>query len=209
MNEPVFNSAVPPDPDRTSEILVRIAEQDGSGAISLEMLAGALRSRAYGLMLFVFALPTCFPMPPGIPTLCGLVMILIGVHLVVDRKALWLPGFLARRSIDRSSLRKGVARVLPAIRLIERVSRPRMAFTGRRPGRAAIGLVVVVLGLILLLPIPLVGNIPPGIAAAVIGIGMTERDGVVVLAGFLAAAVAIGLNSTFVWAVATGAATLL
>ena len=57
------------------------------------------------------------------------------------------------------------------------------------------------LGFIMILPIPFVGNMPPGFAASVIAIGMTERDGLVVLIGTLVSAVAIAVAS-----VATGAA---
>jgi hypothetical protein len=61
--------------------------------------------------------------------------------------------------------------------------------------------VIFVLGLIMILPIPLLGNMPPGFAASVIAIGMTERDGLVVLIGTVVSVVAIAVAS-----VATGAA---
>jgi hypothetical protein len=55
----------------------------------------------------------------------------------------------------------------------------------------------------MILPIPFLGNMPPGFAASVIAIGITERDGAVVLLGTLASAAAVALAS-----VATGAAFL-
>jgi hypothetical protein len=66
-----------------------------------------------------------------------------------------------------------------------------------------IGIVILALGLVMILPIPFVGNMPPGFAASVIAIGMTERDGLVVLIGTIASAVAIAVAS-----VATTAAIL-
>jgi hypothetical protein len=68
-------------------------------------------------------------------------------------------------------------------------------------GKVLIGIVILALGLIMILPIPFLGNMPPGFAASVIAIGMTERDGLVVLIGTVASAVAIAVAS-----VATGAA---
>ena len=55
----------------------------------------------------------------------------------------------------------------------------------------------------MILPIPLLGNMPPGFAASVIAIGMTERDGLVVLIGTLVSAIAIAIAS-----VATGSLVL-
>jgi hypothetical protein len=59
------------------------------------------------------------------------------------------------------------------------------------------------LGIIMILPIPFLGNMPPGFAASVIAIGMTERDGLVVLIGTLVSAIAIAIAS-----VATGSLVL-
>jgi len=66
-------------------------------------------------------------------------------------------------------------------------------------GKVLIGLVILVLGLIMILPIPLLGNIPPGIAATVIAIGLTERDGLIVLIGAVVSTVAVALASVATW----------
>jgi hypothetical protein len=64
-------------------------------------------------------------------------------------------------------------------------------------------LVVAVLGFVMILPIPFIGNMPPGFAAAVIALGMTERDGLIVLIGLVVSMAAIAIASA-----ATGAAIL-
>jgi hypothetical protein len=62
---------------------------------------------------------------------------------------------------------------------------------------------LLLLGFIMILPIPFVGNIPPGVAATIIAVGLIELDGVVVLAGLAASIVAVAVASA-----ATGAAIL-
>jgi hypothetical protein len=47
-------------------------------------------------------------------------------------------------------------------------------------------LVIVVMAFILLLPIPIVGNMPPGWAIALLSISLIERDGLVLLLGMAA-----------------------
>jgi hypothetical protein len=47
-------------------------------------------------------------------------------------------------------------------------------------------LVIFVMAFILLLPIPIVGNMPPGWAIALLSISLIERDGLVLLLGMAA-----------------------
>ncbi len=86
---------------------------------------------------------------------------------------------------------------------LERFCRPRLALLTEPFGKVLIGLVVLVLGLVMILPIPFLGNMPPGFAASVIAIGVIERDGLVVLIGLVVSAAAIAVASA-----ATGAGIL-
>jgi hypothetical protein len=52
----------------------------------------------------------------------------------------------------------------------------------------------------MILPIPFLGNMPPGFAATVIAIGIIERDGLVVLIGALVSVLASALASVATWA---------
>ena len=91
----------------------------------------------------------------------------------------------------------------PLMKRLERYCRPRLPIVTDTVGKILIGIVILALGFIMILPIPFLGNMPPGFAASVIAIGMTERDGLVVLIGALASVIAIALAS-----VATTAAVL-
>ena len=63
-----------------------------------------------------------------------------------------------------------------------------------RPQRRLIGVIVLVLGFVITLPIPVIGNIPPGIAVAILAISLLERDGLAVLAGMAIGVVAFAIN---------------
>ncbi len=181
-------------------MLYALAFDNDSQRISFGEIAAGLRNRAFGLSMLVFALPCCLPMPPGIPTICGFAIALIAVHMLIGREQLWLPRALANRSIRRADLRRLVDRVLPYVGRLERFCRPRIEVTTERLGKAVIGLVVLALGVLLILPIPVLGNLPPGVSAAVIAIGVSERDGLVVLLGLVCAGVAMALTSAAAWA---------
>jgi hypothetical protein len=188
-----------PLPERTSEVLREIVAAEGERVTFRDILT-VLRHRAFGFTLLIFALPCCLPMPPGIPTVCGVALVIIALNLIAARQRLWLPAAIADKSVARADLRRVVDRALPCLERLERICRPRLAIVTEPVGKVLIGLVILVLGFIMILPIPFLGNLPPGFAATFIAIGMTERDGLVVLIGLLVSAVAIAVASVATWA---------
>jgi hypothetical protein len=192
-----------PLPARTSDVLHELAYADGARVTFKEVLLG-LRHRAFGFTMLLFALPCCLPMPPGIPTLCGVALVLIALNLIVGRRRLWLPRSISEKSIARADLKRIVDRAGPYLQRLERICRPRLTVVTGPVGKVFVGLVVLVLGVLLILPIPFLGNIPPAAAATVIAIGLAERDGAIVLVGVLVAVVAITVASAATWAAILG-----
>lgn len=195
-----LDGSLHPPPARTSEVLRDLAYSDGERVTFGEILA-SLRQRAFGFAMLIFSLPCALPMPPGIPTVCGAALAIIALNLIAVRRKLWLPRAIMSKSIARADLRRVVDRMLPLLERLERFCRPRLQILTEPVARVLVGVVVLVLGLIMVLPIPLIGNMPPGAAAAVIAVGITERDGVVVLIGLVGATAAIVVASAATWAV--------
>lgn len=71
-----------------------------------------------------------------------------------------------------------------------------------------IGLILLALALTLILAAPVVGQIPLGIAVCLMGLGLVERDGVVVIGGLLVGAAGIALNVGFAYAIVSGVMSL-
>jgi hypothetical protein len=187
-----------PLPARTSEVLRELAYGEGERVSFREILVG-LRHRAFGFTMLIFALPCCLPMPPGIPTVCGIALTIIALNLIAVRRRLWLPSAIADKSLARTDLRRVVDRVLPMMQRLERICRPRLAPLTEPLGKVFIGFVVLLLGLVMILPIPFLGNMPPGVAAVVIAIGVIERDGLVVLIGLVVSVAAIAVATVAGW----------
>jgi hypothetical protein len=192
-----------PVPERTSEVLQDLADGDSERVTFREILT-QLRHRAFGFTLLIFALPCCLPMPPGIPTICGVAIVIIALNLIGARQRLWLPGAIADKSVARADLKRMVDRMTPYLARLERICKPRLAIVTEPVGKILIGIVIFVLGAVMILPIPFLGNMPPGFAASVIAIGMTERDGLIVLIGTLVSVAAIALASVATWAAILG-----
>jgi hypothetical protein len=181
-----------PKPERTSEVLRDIAVGEGD-TVTFRAVLLHLKHRAFGFTVLIFALPCCLPMPPGIPTVCGFAIVVIALNLIAARQRLWLPSAIADKAVARADLKRMVDRVAPYMEKLEHFCKPRLAVITDSVGKVVIGIVLLVLGLIMILPIPLLGNMPPGFAASIIAIGMTERDGLIVLLGLLVSVAAIAV----------------
>jgi hypothetical protein len=199
------NGAQPrhPTPERTSEVLAMLAHGEGERVTFGEILLG-LRHRAAGFATLIFALPCCLPMPPGIPTVCGIALVVIALNLIAMRRQLWLPAAIAGKTVARSDLNRIVVRATPLMRRLERFCRPRLPIVNESVGKELVGAVILVLGLIMILPIPFVGNMPPAIAASVIALGMTEHDGLIVVIGLAVSVAAVVIASATTWAAIVG-----
>ncbi len=175
--------------ERTSALLLR-AVRGQSDRISVAEIADALDARAFGLATLIFSLPSVVPMPPGVPTVVGIALLIVSVQMVIGRHELWLPGFLSKRSFSRQALVSAFEKMAPRLEAVEKIAKPRLLFMTGKIGTVLIGLVVLIMAIILILPLPPGGNFPPALACAVLGMGLAERDGVIVLVGLMASALA-------------------
>ncbi len=162
------------------------AVRGDSERVTIADILDALDARAFGLATLIFSIPSIVPMPPGVPTVVGVALFIVSIQMVIGRHELWLPGFLSKRSFSRPALVKAFEKIAPRLEAIEKIARPRLlALTGKM-ATVLIGLVVLFMAIILILPLPPGGNFPPALACAVLGMGLVERDGVIVLFGLIA-----------------------
>ena len=193
---------------RTSQILLALASQPGERLTVREIMA-VLQDRAFALLIVLLGLPNCLPMPPPIPLVCGLLLALVAIQIVFGREVPWLPRQLMNRSVARTDVERAVGRAMPAFRRLERISRPRMTFLDTPVAMRIMGAVVLVLALGLLFAPPFVGQIPLGLAVCLVGLGLVERDGLVVAGGLVIGSIGLTLSLGFVYAIFTGIETLI
>lgn len=171
---------------RFSEVMEALAACDEE-RISVARILDAFGDRAFGALMLVFAAPNILPAPPGTSAVLGAPLLFITAQLMVGRSVLWLPRFITERSLSRSDFATFVGRMRPWFARAERLLRPRAhALLGPLQDRV-IGAITLVLAIILFLPIPF-GNITTGIPIAFFALGLVERDGYAVVAGWVATA---------------------
>jgi hypothetical protein len=173
--------------DRLSDLLMRQAAMVTSERVTLGDMAEFLGDRSIGGLLLVLALPMALPVPaPGISVLFGVPMIVISAQLALGYRRPWLPARLTRRSVARSSFLAIVDRILPTLRRLERIVRPRAGWLAGPWARIPVGIICLVLAIIIALPVPL-GHVVPGTAISVLALGLIERDGIAIALGIITA----------------------
>lgn len=173
-----------------SQLIRTLGEGDGERLPVAEMVH-TFAGRGFGAIMLVISLINLLPLPPGGTTITGMPLLLLSLELALGG-GLWLPRRVMRASVSREAFRKGAERVMPAVRLAERLSDQRLEWLVSGPGQRLIGICCVALSLVLILPIPL-GNLVPALAMTLFSLAIMERDGLIALLGWLAAAASAAL----------------
>jgi hypothetical protein len=179
----------------TTESLSDVIEsfgEDTRPVLTVGQMLEQFDSRAFGAMLLVFGLLNCLPLPPGSSTILSLPILLLAPQIAWGSDIPWLPRKLIEHPLRRDDLRGLFRRLTPIVRRMELVTRPRLQILFGPVGERLIGVVCTLLALVLILPIPL-GNLAPGATVAVLALALLQRDGLLVLLGYLMAAVSVGL----------------
>jgi len=193
-----------PKTDSNSDIVDYLqdsAEGFPEGPISFRQIVSSLGPRSFGLAILIFAVPMILPMPPGIPMAAGFVIAIFGVQLLMGRLHLWLPQWLNQKTIDRDVLIKAYSFAERYLGWMFRLARPRLPQLTGMLARRLSGFIFAVLGVLMILPIPIIGNILPAFACTVLALGLTDRDGLIYVIGILIAGLAI--SATILMAIGT------
>ena len=167
----------------TRAILDALLDGDAAESPDLRDLFEGLGRRGFGMLLFVAALPAFIPIPVG-GAVSGPLVVLIAAQLLVGLRKPWLPGFIAERAPRRQALARFERIVDPWLRRLERVVRPRLPVVlDHRLATAFTGLLLLLLGLLLALPIPLTNYVFGGIIL-LFALALLERDGALMLAAW-------------------------
>lgn len=170
-------------PRAFSDVVEMLGARDGA-RLTLGEIVEAFGDRAFGPVMFFFALINMLPWPPGGTTLTGAPLVLLSMELALGRDTLWIPGWAGRASVNRQTFRKLSRRLLKPLHFTERLARPRLYVLTGGLGQGLIGLACLFLSVVLVLPI-WGGNLLPAVAIGFFSLGVMQRDGLAVLIGWL------------------------
>lgn len=193
---------------RISDVLLGLAEGAPSERMTVGDIVSALGPRGFSLLFFILGLPNSLPMPPPIALVSGFLMVFISLQIVIGRSVPWLPKSVLKNSISRGDLAKAVAKAMPWVRWIERLAVPRLDVFSNPLSWRVLGFALFIVSIALVFALPVVGQIPLGIALCLIGLGLVEHDGYLVFAGMGVGAIGVVFSAGFLAALLTGAAAI-
>ncbi len=178
-------------PPSTRAVLDGFAQGDPDDHLRLGDLVSGLSQSVFGALLFIAVLPAFLPLPGAAGLISGPLVILVGAQLLVGMRKPWLPKFIARRGPQRSTMSRFRDRLSPWLRRLERTVRPRMPWVLDHPLASAFsGLLLILLGLLLALPIPFT-NYLFGVLLLLFVFALLERDGALMLVAWLSGGLAV------------------
>jgi hypothetical protein len=162
--------------------LLQTAPKDG---MTVRALIHALGERGLLMACMVFALPSMLPIPiPGMSMPQGLIIMLIGIGLVLNRAPM-LPERLLEYRLPHKSLFLILEKGARLFNRIEKLSYPRLLPVTHGWVHTFNGIVLVAAAVILLLPLPIpFSNVLPAYGILFIAFGTLQRDGWMVIAGY-------------------------
>lgn len=171
------------------DALIRTSREE---TLTVGRILDKLEKRSFGPLLLVPALISVIPVIgalPGVTWTTSALVLIVSLHFVTNSKQLWIPGRLRRIKVSRETFRKGVCSARPWLRRIDRLVRPRFHFLFRPPWTFVVALLCVLMSIGMF-----VGSIVPGgvvvpaLGVLLLSIGLTARDGAVMVLGALASA---------------------
>jgi hypothetical protein len=144
-----------------------------------------------GLLLFctLITLPFLLPVSiPGFSTVFGVVIILVGVGVTANCFPR-LPGRLMRRPIARDHLLPVLRKGMRVYARLDRVTKPRLlGLTSGAAINRVNGAALTAAGILLLFPLSFIpfSNTLPALAILLLAFGMLQRDGCLIIGGYLA-----------------------
>lgn len=163
-----------------------------------------------GMLVFCMFLTIPFLLPvsiPGVSTVFGLVITLIGIGVALNRVP-WLPARLMNRTIERVHLVPALEKGAALFARLDKLVRPRiLALTHGATVNRMNGFLLVGCALLLMAPFGLIpfSNTLPAFAILFLAAGMLQRDGIFVLLGYVTmTATIIYFGGLFAAALAAG-----
>ncbi|MGK9234438.1 exopolysaccharide biosynthesis protein [Inquilinus limosus] len=178
----------------TSALLDSLLRDADPKRVTLGWLVDRLGDRSFGLVMLLLALLGAMP---GASAVVAPLLAILAVQMMLGHAGPVFPRRVAERSVQTEGLARTFGRAVPVLRTIEGFIHPRWP-TPFEATKRGVGLVVLLLGVLLLAPIPL-SNIPPALTIALLAIAYLEEDGIMLCIALAASGLLLAVAAGAVW----------
>ncbi len=190
--------------------LTNAIDQIDGDTITLRRLLVLVGEHGLLFLCALLTIPFLIPVSiPGVSTVFGAAIILIAIGITLNRLP-WLPDRLMDKELDAAKLTGILRRGLDVVARVEAYVKPRYrSLTGSVFANRINGLAIIFAGVLLMAPLGLVpfSNTLPAFAILLLAVGMAQRDGLIVIAGYamiLASVIYFGVLAWLAFAAGKG-----
>ena len=164
----------------------------------------AYGSRSFGPVIAILALIVCSPIGgiPFLPMIFAALILLIAVQLLVGRKHPWVPDAIKGIGVDIEKAKSFRKKAGGTLDKVDALISPRLEWAAGDMAQYAAMICVCFLCLIMAAPplelIPFAVAVP-GAAILLFGLGLTAKDGLLMILGFAATAAAAWLGYSWIF----------
>lgn len=175
-----------------------LAETEDQTKVSIRDILTTFKHRGFGPLILVPALIGALPtgMIPGVPSVCASMVLFMAIQQLFGKTHPWLPERIKDSTIKRSKLQKVINQIDKPVKQVDNWIGKRAVWItsdvgNRLTALLCVGLACAVIPLEL---VPMAALVPLSILT-ILGLGITTRDGALILVGFvLSACLAIALG---------------
>ena len=164
-----------------SRLIAEVVERCPGERITLGEMAEAFGDRAFGLLILLLCLPGLLP---GMASIFGTPMLILGVQMGLGFRQPKLPGFIARQSLKRTDVMRLSSGSSKLLARVERYVRPRPGPFTTNTADKVVGWLTAYAAVMLILPGPGT-NGPPAFGTIIMSLGVVENDSKVVGIGII------------------------
>lgn len=175
-----------------------------NGEVNLEDIIAVVGTRWFGPLLMMPGLVMVVPGVgdiPGVSVLMGLVVLLVSVQAIFDRSQVWLPRWIATRTVSEAKVKRAIKYLRRPAEFIDNLTRRRLTWAVKHASIYVIAATCIAIAAMT----PLLELIPgsamlAGAAISNFGLALLAHDGLIALIAIVFSMGAIGmLLSKFVF----------
>lgn len=167
---------------------LRAADRNRDGYVSMREIVDTFGGRVFGPVLFILGLLQVLPTGaiPLITGVVGILALLLSGQMLIKPGRPWLPARLLDVKVPQPRLERAIDRARPWVEKVDRWLWPRLTLLVTGPALIVLALAGAATGVLIFL----LGFVPgaaavPALALVCFGVGLTTRDGVAILAGYV------------------------
>ncbi|PCJ24953.1 MAG: hypothetical protein COA94_06920 [Rickettsiales bacterium] len=175
-----------------SESLEKIGQKRKNGKTKIAELMEDFYENGILLAMIFFSLPVAIPLPypPGFTTIMGVPLVILSIQLLIGSKKVRLPEKINNYEMKNATLKTISDKIVPIIKYVEKYVKPRFEFAKSVYCEQFVGFVCLIAAIAVALPIPFTNAIP-ALGVTIMSLGLLNRDGLVIIAGFVITVVGV------------------